>query len=105
MFEKFFNKEKGPEQQILEVIRQELEAIGVNQPGILRAYEAAQRENEDKQLGFGNMFILNLLEREAMGSSSSMDDVMYGGVDNTMSLITSEINRLKDQERSSWGNS
>jgi hypothetical protein len=102
MFEKFFSKERTPEQQLKEAIQTEFDSVGINNPGIHRAFESAKKLNEENQLGYGDMFILNLIEKEALSSSGAIEDSLYGETSNTIDLITSLINDLKDKERQSW---
>lgn len=69
------------------------------------AFTAAQRENQEKKLGLTNNYLLNIVKDTAFAMSSTIEDSMYGGPDQTFANIESEItkirNGLSDKEKSS----
>ena len=107
MFEKLFGTPKSPEEierQIKKVIANEF-SIGVNGPAMFNAFNAARKENADKKLGLTNNHLLNIVRDVAIANSSSIEDSMYGGIEQTLANIDSEINQLRkeltDEERTS----
>ena len=99
MFEKLFGKQKSPEEMeshLRKVIAKEF-SIGVNGPAIFNAFTAAQKENTDKKLGFTNNHLLNVVRDAAIASSTSIEDAMYGGAEQTLANINSEINQLREE--------
>lgn len=99
MFEKFFApKPKGPESAEMEMTKiagREISRIGVNGPGIQMAFEAAKKENGEKNYGLTNNHLLNIVRDCARGQSSVMDDVMYGGAEQTFANIDAEIESIR----------
>lgn len=106
MFERLFGTPKSPEGKervIQKVAEKEISELGVNSPGLWNAWEAVRKENMDKKLGLTNNHLLNIVRDTAIAFSGSIEDSMYGGVEQTLANIDAEINRfrqeLTDEER------
>ena len=97
MFEKFFNSPKSPEdaeRKIQKIVSKEL-SIGINGPSIFNAFKSAQRENTERSFGLTNNHLLNIVKDSATGLSSVIEDSLYGGPEQTLANINSEIERLR----------
>ena len=107
MFGKFFERKRSLEEAeriIKRIVGRELEQ-GVNGATIYLAFTAARRENQDKKLRMANNYLLNIVKDAAFGMSSTIEDSMYGGPEQTFANIEAEItkirNGLSDEEKRS----
>lgn len=99
MFERLFRTPKSSEEserRIEKVVEREL-SQGINAPMLYLAFKAAQEENKTKKLGLTNNYLLNIVRDMAIGLSSEIEDVMYGGVEQTVANINSEIDKLRQE--------
>ncbi|GEM_PF-6539094 len=110
MFENLFSKkekiislEEG-EKLAKKVIEKELSRT-IDRPSMHNAFKKAREENESKKLGLTNNHLLNIIKESALGMSGDIEDMMYGGPEQTAALINAEITNLResltDEERSS----
>ncbi len=97
MFEKLFGKQEAtPREKLSSVIEKEL-SIGVDQPSIIRAFESARKKNVDEVLGLSTEQILDIVRDTAITLSGPIEDTLYGGANQTVNNILSEIDRLKKE--------
>ena len=97
MFEKFFGGPKSPEQiedQVKKVVEAEL-SIGINGPAMFHAFNAAKRENREKNLGLTNNALLNIVKSSAIYMASSIEDSLMGGHEQVLANIENETEQLR----------
>jgi len=101
--EKSISLEEG-EKLIKKVVEREL-SNNVNRITMHLAFKKAREENETKKLGLTNNHLLNIVEKLATGISSTIEDTLYGGPEQTSANIENEIANLRksltDEERAS----
>jgi hypothetical protein len=98
MFEKFFGP-KSPEEveKSLELLASKEFEIGVNGPSMFHAFNAVREENRAKGFGLTNNHLLNIVRDCAISNASSIEDSMYGGHEQTLANINSEIEKLRQE--------
>lgn len=97
MFERLFKTQKNQEEserRIEKIVIREL-SKGINKAGIYFAFKAAQKENETKNLGLTNNFLLNKIKDMAAKMISVIESNMYGGMEQAMANINSEIEKIR----------
>jgi hypothetical protein len=96
MFEKF-RTPKTPEQieQSLGVIAGKELEIGVNGPSMFHAFNAVRKENEEKNYGLTNNYLLNVVKDCALGQANEIENSLMGGREQVEANINAEIDRLR----------
>lgn len=98
MFERFFGpkSEEQKEGDLYEAANKEFDVQpGVNSVSMFHAFNAVRKENEEKNYGFTNNRLLNIVKDCALSHASPMEDIVMGGREQVNQNIYDEIEKLR----------